>query len=802
MTRATRIVLLFGLVLSVIPLRAWVASTSAATVFPIIEAETYLSASSSGSYSTDTNESSATGKTNLININAGDYLAYSVDFGSGAAYVQARVTSNVSGGTLEFRLGSSTGTLIASATIPNSHGWTEYDGVVYGSQNWAAGWRVISAPISNSPTGTQTVVLVFKNSAGGRVADLDFFRLLDTPAQNTYYVDPTNGSDSGTGPFKTITYAVTKLLPGDTLLIKSGTYNEQVSVPPTSAGMADYRVTIKPESGATVKVSGSNLTAAYYTQPLFVVYADYVTVSGFEIDGAGTWNGNGLQGQQAAYIHFENMKVHDVIHCGISVIETDNTKVSYSEAYNTNLENFPLASKSDAGWCTGIGGAGYYLTFNNNYVHEANGESIGVAGYYITVRDNEVNANFSAGIYLDNAHDSLVERNLVYTTLTEFQTGGFPSFLKTPYGIATTDEPDWNSLTSRCDNADYQPGARNTFRNNIVTNTRYGFAFQFQDSKMPCSGLKDALVENNTFVDIWEEAVYMAATTKADTHAGSVFRNNIFHSKGSSSTTQVLQVNSRNDTVFENNLFWATGGSSTSKFQWGTANYPSAMDFDTWAASDSARVKNNLWGDPKLVALGSLSGDIAANQKLTAESELAIDRGTVGANTDYWGATRPQGNGYDIGAHEFGGTPAPTKTPTPTSTPAPTTTPAPTSTPGGPTATATPAPTSTPSAGKSCEATLAFSSTWNTGFTMALTVKNTGSSALTGWTVTWTFPNSSQKISSGWNATWSQSGQTGTATNLNWNGTIAAGESYTSAATNGTHSGSNPAPTNVTCTAR
>ena len=90
-------------------------------------------------------------------------------------------------------LGSATGTLITTLVIPNTHEWTANLGI-----DWSNGWRTISASIPTSPTGVQTVALVFKNPAGGRVADFDWFRLLSAPTNSTYYV-ATTGNDSNTG---------------------------------------------------------------------------------------------------------------------------------------------------------------------------------------------------------------------------------------------------------------------------------------------------------------------------------------------------------------------------------------------------------------------------------------------------------------------------------------------------------------------------------------------------------------------------------------------------------------------------
>ncbi|WP_344056669.1 cellulose binding domain-containing protein, partial [Sphaerisporangium rubeum] len=109
-----------------------------------------------------------------------------------------------------------------------------------------------------------------------------------------------------------------------------------------------------------------------------------------------------------------------------------------------------------------------------------------------------------------------------------------------------------------------------------------------------------------------------------------------------------------------------------------------------------------------------------------------------------------------------------------------------------------PTPTPTPTAGKACSATYNINNQWPTGFGADVTVRNTGTTPITGWTVTWTFP-SGQRITQLWSASYSSSGAGVTATNLSWNGTLAA-NATTSFGFNGSWSGTNAVPSPVTCT--
>lgn len=67
-------------------------------------------------------------------------------------------------------------------------------------------------------------------------------------------------------------------------------------------------------------------------------------------------------------------------------------------------------------------------------------------------------------------------------------------------------------------------------------------------------------------------------------------------------------------------------------------------------------------------------------------------------------------------------------------------------------------------------------SEWGGGYTANITVADTGSTAWSSWTVTWTYPGD-QKVTSAWNAAVTQTGSAVTATNMAYNGTVAAGSS-------------------------
>jgi poly(hydroxyalkanoate) depolymerase family esterase len=112
-------------------------------------------------------------------------------------------------------------------------------------------------------------------------------------------------------------------------------------------------------------------------------------------------------------------------------------------------------------------------------------------------------------------------------------------------------------------------------------------------------------------------------------------------------------------------------------------------------------------------------------------------------------------------------------------------------------------PTTSPTGGPTgaCSAAIKVVSTWNSGSGISGWQANVdvtaGSAAITGWTLRWTWP-SGQTISSSWNATVTSSGAAVTAEDVGWNGSVAAGQTRTSAW--GFVATGSPVTPTVTCT--
>ncbi|MBP2708702.1 carbohydrate-binding protein, partial [Microbispora sp. RL4-1S] len=131
------------------------ALTKSASSSTTTEAEAYTSQSGLQQASHTT----ASGGKTAGYINNGDWAAYSGVSTSGLKTFSARVSSGGSGGAIQVRSGSQTGTLLGQVNVPSTGSWDTF--------------QTVSTTLSGSATGP--LYLVFTGSGTGYLFDLDTF---------------------------------------------------------------------------------------------------------------------------------------------------------------------------------------------------------------------------------------------------------------------------------------------------------------------------------------------------------------------------------------------------------------------------------------------------------------------------------------------------------------------------------------------------------------------------------------------------------------------------------------------------
>lgn len=147
---------------------AYGASTTP-SAYSVVQAEAYNAQSGTQTESTtDTG-----GGLNVGFIAPGDWLAYDLDFGAASpASVTTRLASGSSAsGTIQYRLDSTTGTVIASVAVSNTGGWQS--------------WQSRTASLTGSATGVHRLYATFTGT-GGDFVNLNWLQFTASSGGNAY----------------------------------------------------------------------------------------------------------------------------------------------------------------------------------------------------------------------------------------------------------------------------------------------------------------------------------------------------------------------------------------------------------------------------------------------------------------------------------------------------------------------------------------------------------------------------------------------------------------------------------------
>ncbi|MFI0237701.1 PQQ-dependent sugar dehydrogenase [Streptomyces sp. NPDC016845] len=117
------------------------------------------------------------GKT-VGNIENGDWISFTPYTLASATSFTARVSSAGAGGTIEVRAGSSTGTLLGTATVPVTGDWETFQDV--------------TAPLSSQPAASTSLYLVFKGGSGS-LFDVDEFSFATSASSRTGQIKGVGG---------------------------------------------------------------------------------------------------------------------------------------------------------------------------------------------------------------------------------------------------------------------------------------------------------------------------------------------------------------------------------------------------------------------------------------------------------------------------------------------------------------------------------------------------------------------------------------------------------------------------------
>jgi len=437
-------------------------------------------------------------------------------------------------------------------------------------------------------------------------------------AAQTYYVAK-NGSDSNPGtealPFLTITKAVNLLdEPDDRVYVKAGTYNERVLVY-EKHGSAATPIRIQGWGADVPIIDGNNVT------------------------------GNGLvEINKSSYVNFDQFEVQNSPNAGIFIYNANNIKVRWNKVHGSRTAgiNASTSSSSPRGTTHSIRIEGNRVYDNvrqnvtgnasewqqglsafradnvqiiGNSVYENYGEGVDyIMSSNGLISENRIRDNFSINLYLDNAGDTVVERNFIHSYgYTQFYRNGDPAG-----GIGLATETYYENGI-----ATVNPLDNLRIVNNIILRTSNGIAYGNWEAD---NGMHDTLIANNT---VYSSKYY-----------------NLYIQNGRNGS------NVHTTTRVENNIFVQDSS---------TKNYASAPTvgityaYNAWyGGNSSSRIigGGDVNSNPLFAELGGWDD---FDYKLTTGSPC-INTGTTqtGFTNDFFSATAVRSSGtWDIGADEF-----------------------------------------------------------------------------------------------------------------------------------------------------
>lgn len=464
-----------------------------------------------------------------------------------------------------------------------------------------------------------------------------------------YYVAKTgNDSNAGTlsSPFGTIQKGLNALYPGDTCIIKGGTYNESLVL--GQSGTSNAPITIMNYAGETVTISSGNTRVLrtggnkhYYivdgirfisTHTIFNEYgADYTidlrdSVWGGDADS--NVGNNGfiirncyIEGAICIYGHYNQVQNCELN--GKSIWGNGIWERSAASHDNIYRKNTIYAYSSRGIWSMNNTNS---VLIEGNTIHDIGDQGIDCDGalhpvYNSVVRGNTVYNATNQGIQMEDAFNSIVEKNIIYNS------GSGISYIN--YGLG----PSWYA------DAEYRTiNTNGIIRNNLVyNNLQSGITF------FASPGNK---VYNNTVYKTTNLGGFWGGI--ALTQTGGYYSSNtdIKNNLLVENTPYAIYIENPSSglpiVTLNNNLYHNSSNTVTHFIQ-----NIGPLSLDQYQ-NKTGEDLNSFFKAPGFV------NPIASDFRLLTYSP-AVDTGTTLAAVpdDLNGVSRPQSAGYDIGAYEL-----------------------------------------------------------------------------------------------------------------------------------------------------
>ncbi|MDR6944037.1 right-handed parallel beta-helix repeat-containing protein [Mucilaginibacter pocheonensis] len=469
---------------------------------------------------------------------------------------------------------------------------------------------------------------------------------------HVYYV-ANNGLESNKGtieaPFQTINIALTHTVPGDTVIVRGGTYSEKVVFP--KSGVMDKYITLKAYHGETPIIDGSAFSVNGREALVTIDKAKFIVVDGFEIRNLKTSTGDPkaimVEGG-SDYITIKNNTIYGIDYTQLplngggnailiigntsdpvtNITVTGNTihdcKTGYGENLTINgyVDGFTITNNTIYNAQNiGIDAAGGYAANADAALNYArNGIISGNTCYNIESKRGPLGGHGAIGIYVDGGRNVIVEKNRVSVTDRGIgavsETNGFP-----------TDHV--------------------TIRNNLVYNCWCSGIYMGGYLNYTGGGTSNSAIVNNTLYNnnraLGAFGEIEGEISIREDCSNNVIKNNIIYGGASDMFIHKYTVKGSGN-IIDHNMYYTTGPA-----QW-TWNGTSYTDYNLWKAAcgGDANSTNNV--DPLFI--NTSAPDLHLQSSSAAKNSGQVISEAINGNTDFDGNARIVNKQISKGAYQ------------------------------------------------------------------------------------------------------------------------------------------------------
>jgi len=479
-----------------------------------------------------------------------------------------------------------------------------------------------------------------------------------TSETKVYYVS-VEGSDANEGsfenPFRRINKALSMAIPGDTILVRGGTYYEKVIFP--KSGRAGKTITLKAYPNEKPILDGTGLSIIGKEALVTIRNVDYINFEGFDVcnyKSSTPWvNINGILADEgASNITIRGNEIYNIEHnvaledgrsghaieiigntssvmqnilVEDNVIHDCNTGYSENLTINGYVDGFVIRNNTIYnGENIGIDAAGgYWANENPDYNYARNGIISENHIYNIENSLGPLGGYGAIGIYVDGARNIIVERNDVHNS---------------DRGIGIVSESD-GYPTKAC-----------IVRNNFVYNCWRtgvflgGYLNYTGGGTYNCYVLNNTLFQNNKVLGYFDEVEGEIRLT--ENCFNNVIANNIIYARPGSEVFVHKYTSTGENNVIDNNLYYAGSGATT--WIWEGEEY---HEFENWKLASGADAASSNGIDPLLK--NPFTPDLHITSTSPAINSGKIVSMDIHGEYDIDGQPRIINNKISKGAHQF-----------------------------------------------------------------------------------------------------------------------------------------------------